>query len=410
MGDGARRAIMDGAIVRQAIDSASKALPTLELFKNLQSLIADYPSSDTLRKSLLDHLHARLAEALPCDAAAVTLRATRGLTLTSGSAEDAGRGGLVDALQRANEEMVAALDADLAEGCPRDELAGAYAQFVEEWCGKEEIDAHLYAACRRLSNGRARRHRAGSFLPRMFVCSSRSRRLPCPPAAPGRILRIARRYTCSTPTDTGVWLARLHAESVHGTADSVNEAWTSARRAVRMSSEIWLWGADRCCPSSSESSGSWEAIDSLLAESMREGELREVHEALLLRVAERIGTLTRATERRERVEHVARRCLPSARVWARVFGAVSGGEKEGEDEEGLVREVYEYWRGTGEEEEATLGFARWLLFEKRRGEEALRLISVAGGGTAVRTRWARIVRLGTAESGEIRKDGETRSV
>jgi len=183
MGDSARRAIMDGAIVRQAIDSAAKgkppgyvpprthltllllsryshvmsldaggtltlsivgaALPTIELFQNLQSFIAGYPAAEALRSSLLDHLHTRLIEALPRDAAAVTLRATRRLALAS--AEDPAGGSLVvDALRDANEVMLTAMDADVAEeGPPRDELARAYAEFVEQWCGKEDVDAHL---------------------------------------------------------------------------------------------------------------------------------------------------------------------------------------------------------------------------------------------------------------------------
>jgi U3 small nucleolar RNA-associated protein 6 len=112
------------------------ALPTIELFQNLQTIIAEYPAPESLRNSLLDHLHARLAEALPRHAAAVALRATR--TLALASAEELAGGALVDALRRANEEMLAALEADSP-----DELAGAYVQFVEEWCGKEDVDAHL---------------------------------------------------------------------------------------------------------------------------------------------------------------------------------------------------------------------------------------------------------------------------
>jgi len=226
--------------------------------------------------------------------------------------------------------------------------------------------------------------------------------LPSPPAPPSRILSIARRYTSTVPTDIGVWLARLHAESVHGTATSVNEAWNSARRAVSMSSEIWLWGADRCCP---PSSSSWEQMDSLLAESMRDAELRDVHQSLLLRVAESIGGLVSAAERQARVEHVAKRCLPSARVWADVFSALAGAEGE-EDGEALVREVYEYWRGTGEVEEATLAWAQWLLFEKKRGDEAIKTISRASGGqggAGIVQRWATIMRqqgVGDSKNGD----------
>jgi hypothetical protein len=225
--------------------------------------------------------------------------------------------------------------------------------------------------------------------------------LRSPPASSSRILRIARRYTSTTPTDAHVWLARLHAESAHGTASSVTDGWTSARRAVPTCSEIWLWGADRCCPKpSSSSSSSWEEFDALLAESMKDAALRGVHESLLLRVAESIGGLTRA-ERRERVAHVGGRCLPSARVWAGVFAALTTGASE-EEEEALVREVYERWRGTDDVEEATLAWARWLLCRKGRGDEAMKVIERARGGqggSALAQRWAAIVR-GQEEDGE----------
>lgn len=221
--------------------------------------------------------------------------------------------------------------------------------------------------------------------------------LPSPPAPPSRILSIARRYTSITPTNTSVWLARLHAESAHGTSDSVAEVWTNARRAVPTCSEIWLWGADRCCPKPSPASSSWAEFDALLAESMQDAALRGVHESLLIRVAESIGgELISTAERRSRVAHVAKRCLPSARVWARVFEALTTAPCEEEDE-GLVREVYECWRGTGEVEEATVAWAEWLLCCKGRVDEAMRVIERARGGAsqggaALAERWATIVR------------------
>jgi len=127
---------------------------------------------------------------------------------------------------------------------------------------------------------------------------------------------------------------------------------------------------------------------------MRDAELRNVHQSLLLRVAESIGGLASSAERRARVEHIAKRCLPSAGVWAGVFSALAGAETE-EEGEGLVREVYEYWRGTGDVEEATLAWAGWLLFKKKRGDEAIKAISRASGGqggAALMQRWAGIVR------------------
>jgi len=63
------------------------------------------------------------------------------------------------------------------------------------------------------------------------------------------------------------------------------------------------------------------------------------------------------------------------------------------EEEVLVREVYEYWRGTGEVEEATLAWAKWLLVEKKRGDEAMKAISRAGGGGgALAQKWAATLR------------------
>ena len=135
---------------------------------------------------------------------------------------------------------------------------------------------------------------------------------------------------------------------------------------------------------------------------MRDAALRDVHQSLLLRIAESIEKRSRlastTAECRGRVEHIAKRCLPSARVWERVFSALTSTEleakidNEDEDEE-LVREVYEYWRGTGEVEVATLAWARWLLVRKKRGDEAMKVISRAcGGGGAFAHKWAAIVR------------------
>lgn len=110
------------------------------------------------------------------------------------------------------------------------------------------------------------------------------------------------------------------------------------------------------------------------------------------------------------MEHVAKRCLPSARVWEHVFSSLTGGAEaesddedgdgdesvrgEQEEDEGLVREVYECWRGTGEVEEATLAWARWLLVRKKRGDEAMKAISRAcgGNGATLAQKWATIVR------------------
>ncbi|KAH9069823.1 U3 small nucleolar RNA-associated protein 6-domain-containing protein [Lactarius deliciosus] len=390
MGDAARRAIMDGAIVRQAIDSAAKALPTIELFQSLQELIAGYPATEALRSALLDHLHERLAETLPGDASAVVLRATRALALTS--AEELAGGTLVDALRRANEEMLKALDA--AGRQPPEEMAAAYAQFVEEWCGKEDVDVHLKLYLVGGLHALIKRQSKNDTPPAAALLAAHIRLLltladlPKPPAAPHRILRIAARYTSAAQSDARIWLARLCAESLHGTTDSVSAAGASARRAVPACVEIWLRSA--------EQEG---GLDVLLAESMC-GDVaarRDVHQALLMRFVDGLDGLPSAAARRERVEHVARRCLPGAAVWARSFGVLAAADTDvdADEHEALLRDVYEYWRGAGDVEEATLAWARWLLERKGRGDEAMRVIARAHGavgGAALAQRWAAVVR------------------
>jgi hypothetical protein len=235
--------------------------------------------------------------------------------------------------------------------------------------------------------------------------------LPSPPSPSSRILRIARHYTSTTaPPDAALWLARLRAESAYGTTHSVAEAWTSARQTLPTCAEIWLWGADRCCP---PSSSSWEEFDALLVESMRDAALRDVHQLLLLRVAETMGgggglAMTTA-ECRARIEHIARRCLPSTRVWARIFAVLAKAKVDTEEEETLLREVYEYWCGTGKVEDATLAWAQWLLLAKKRGDEAMRVISLRAhgpGGAALAQRWAVIVRQQGEQQRHDDDDGE----
>jgi hypothetical protein len=204
------------------------------------------------------------------------------------------------------------------------------------------------------------------------------------PELPSRILRTAARYTSTLPSDSRVWLARLHAEAAHGSADSASAAAASARKAVPACVEIWLWSAQE------------EPLDALLTESMRAdvAALRDVHQALLMRFVDELGELSSIAARRECVEHVARRCLPGTAVWARAFGVLAAMD-DTEAHEALLRDVYEYWRGAGDVEEATLAWAKWLLLKRGRGDEAMRVIARAHGavgGATIAQRWASVVR------------------
>jgi hypothetical protein len=211
--------------------------------------------------------------------------------------------------------------------------------------------------------------------------------LPQPPAAPPRILRTAERYTSDSPSDAGVWLARLRAESAHGTAASASAAGVSARKAVPACVEIWLWCAER------------EGLDALLAESIRAdaAALRDVHQALLMRFVGALGALPSAVARRLCVEYVLQRCLPGAEVWARAFDVLAAADAnvDADEHEELLRDVYEYWRGAGDVVEATLAWAKWLLVRRGRGDEAMRVMARAHGavdGAALAQRWAAVLR------------------
>ena len=119
----------------------------------------------------------------------------------------------------------------------------------------------------------------------------------------------------------------------------------------------------------------------------------DVHQALLMRFVDedQFGALPSTAARRERIEHVARRCLPGTAVWARAFEVLTAME----DDEALLRDVYEYWRGAGDVEEATLAWAKWLLLKRGRGDEAMRVIARARGavgGARIAQRWASVVR------------------
>ena len=168
----ARRKLMDGAIVKSVISSAARgmfmgslssidltngitthcspasrcltvritlctaravytftAVARLELFKLLREAIYNYPSPESLRMGVLDHLYEELRGTLPMDGNAVVFVASRGLV-----------GGLtgrpfVEALKRANEEIIARVKTDTT-------MAEAYGRWIDGWCSSG-IDENL---------------------------------------------------------------------------------------------------------------------------------------------------------------------------------------------------------------------------------------------------------------------------
>lgn len=108
------------------------ALPKIGLFTSLHDLITGYPSPPSLKDSLLDHLLVSVCTTLPNDPLTVKLSATRVVKPNLEGKE------LVEALKKANENFLAAID----EGKNGEEFLRTYAEFVEEWC-RAHIDDNL---------------------------------------------------------------------------------------------------------------------------------------------------------------------------------------------------------------------------------------------------------------------------
>lgn len=93
-------------------------------------MIIEYPSLPSLREALLAHLYSLLQSTMPGDPHAIKLLATRSLT-----PELQGEP-LIEALRRANEELLAAVPNG------SEDIFSVYAEFVEEWC-RAAIDVNL---------------------------------------------------------------------------------------------------------------------------------------------------------------------------------------------------------------------------------------------------------------------------
>ncbi|OCH92458.1 hypothetical protein OBBRIDRAFT_791201 [Obba rivulosa] len=414
-GERARRAIMEGAIIKSVIDSAVKALPTAELFATLHELLVTYPVPSALRESLLDHLHALLRETLPTDSQAVKLSATRHLTPDLAGPE------LIDRLREANERLSDAVK--LAGDKERDGLAKVYVEFVEEWCAKdvdESLKTYLLTSLHLLS-----KHTLSASSASPTLLSAHVRLLTSYPSLHGflppsinsvpKILRLAQRYTSRTPESAPVWLARLDAEAtlsvpspIDGQAkEQLQRTWAEARVQVRGDglTDVWLWGLDRADVVGVSPEEQVSTLETLLRASKHIPDAsawRTVHEALLLRHIRARPRAAGAEARLARVRQLATEFLPSARVWEAVFALEAGAGVEGapdcaaggeshssEDrrksrfgtgstsaestadaDARVLALVYSYWRESpGAGVRAPLAYARWLLAHGR-GKDA----------------------------------------
>ena len=125
------------------------ALPKADLFIALHDLLTTYPSPQSLKLSLLDYLHAVLVDVLPGDPRAIKLTATRFITLEL----DIQSPDFVDILRNANEQLMQGVREAWSDDKPsqndsdrqkrQEEMATVYAQFIDEWAEKDDVDVNL---------------------------------------------------------------------------------------------------------------------------------------------------------------------------------------------------------------------------------------------------------------------------
>ncbi|KAF9467295.1 U3 small nucleolar RNA-associated protein 6-domain-containing protein [Collybia nuda] len=403
----ARREIMQGAIVKSVITSAVKALPKIELFEALNTLLLEYPTQPSVRAVVMDHLYELLRCTLPDNAGAIKLLANRFLVPElKGEA-------FVDGLRSANEEMMQSV----GEG-RREPALQAYAAFIEEWCGaaidvnlKQYLILSLGSLIARSEHANASPSLLAVHL-RLLITLAEAGLVD-----PAKVVRTGRKYTTKAPKSAYVWLARLGAEKRFAATDKgrdvVDTIWGEARRSVLVeeSSEeelekLWTWGL---FPEGSVTER-LKIHEGLLKESMRDGRLRGLHETLLISFVRTAhegrgkpdsGLTSDQAEYSARwlhsVRHMARVYLTTGRVWQQVFSTIEEEDwgSESREKRQVLGEVFEKWRQK-DELEATLEWARWLL-SSGKGKEATEAVVVGcrsigeEGRVELERRWMGIV-------------------
>ncbi|GJE95014.1 hypothetical protein PsYK624_111930 [Phanerochaete sordida] len=382
----ARREIMQGAIVKSVISNAVKALPKAALFVSVHELLSSYPTTPSLRSSLLDHLHSHLQQTLPTDPVAVRLTATRNLTASlSGPA-------LVDALKDANEKMTAAVRAACSDDSHKDAegMARSYAEFVAEWVKKGDVDDSLKAYLLTSLHMLVQRLLKSSSAPAPLLATELSlltTETSLHPLLPftKNIVQLATKYTASPAgkADAHVWLARLEVEKAF--ADNAAQLQKSAREARALVQgedvvDVWLWGINVDDVQDEDSAIQiLKSLEELLSESMRMQDapsFRLVHTSLLVRCATALKVLSSHTARLAHFRRLAAGFLldgTALRAFFDAEAARAGAESKASD--ALLREVFQAWRRR-DVADAALAWARWLL-AAGQGREAAEVVQRA---------------------------------
>ncbi|GAW00323.1 u3 small nucleolar rna-associated protein 6 [Lentinula edodes] len=392
-GTAARKQILDGVIVKAVMDSAVQALPQIELFESFNRLITIYPSSPTLRESLIEHFDALLRSTLPQHPRAIEILYTRLLTSASDSASQASsssnpsvenlRGrALVEGVRRAN-EMLISIMSDTQEESVRQ----VYAQFALEWCQKDSrinLDENLKLYV--ISSLQALIHRQKSSSPSLLCAHIKlvTEAAQRGTVEPAKALDTAKRYTSRVPESASVWIARLTA--MKALDENIDAVWREARRSVSPKDEnfahVWTWGISEDMVHDER----LRVYEVLLNESVGDSSLQE--HLLLGYVA---ALMSAKALNLQKLRHMQGRFLNTGKVWQKMFHL----EAEENGSAIVLEELYELWR-TANVVEATIAWAEWLL-KNGKGKEASVLIVRSKGSVGqkeqeeMETQWVRIM-------------------
>ncbi|KAJ3984445.1 U3 small nucleolar RNA-associated protein 6-domain-containing protein [Lentinula detonsa] len=413
-GAAARKQILDGVIIKAVIDSAVQALPQIELFESLNQLITAYPSTPTLRESLISHLDGLLRSTLPQHPRAIKILYTRLLTSSSDSASQASsssnpnvetlRGrALIEGVRRANELLISIMSDTQEES-----VCQVYAQFALDWSQQDSVinpddNLKLYV----LSSLQALIHRQKSNSPSLLcahikLVTEAARRGSIEPA---KALNTARRYTSRAPESAAVWIGRLTAmKALNEDLDAVGKVWREARRSVSLKDEnvmdVWTWGMSE----DMEHDVRLRVYEDLLNESVGDPSL---HEQVLLEYvtafqksrckpselnSDQVANEPAKAFKLQNLRHMQSRFINTGKVWQKMF------QLEAEEEKGdaiVLKEIYELWRKANVLE-ATIAWAEWLL-KNGKGKEASGLIVRSKGSVGqkeqeeMETEWVRVM-------------------
>ncbi|KAJ3861211.1 U3 small nucleolar RNA-associated protein 6-domain-containing protein [Lentinula novae-zelandiae] len=394
-GTAARKQIFDGVIVKAVMDSAVQALPQIELFESFNRLITIYPSSPTLRGSLIEHFDALLRSTLPQHPRAIEILYTRLLTV-----ENLRGRALVEGVRRAN-EMLISIMSDTQE----ESVCQVYAQFALGWCQQDSrinLDENLKLYV--LSSLQALIHRQKSSSPSLLcahikLVTEAAQRGTIEPA---KALDTAKRYTSRVPESASVWIARLTAMKTLD--ENIDAVWREARRSVSPKDEhfahVWTWGISEDMVHDER----LRVYEVLLNESVGDSSLQE--HLLLGYVAalmvsrstpisgddsDQVANKSAKALNLQKLRHMQGRFLNTGKVWQKMFHL----EAEENGSAIVLEEIYELWR-TANVVEATIAWAEWLL-KNGKGKEASVLIVRSKGSVGqkeqeeMETQWVRIM-------------------